>query len=96
MTDPYGDIQGFYPPFAEDNSLLSAGFIEATAFYHSLADGDLEMLCDEGIARALRAYQYILECSLEKPAHFFDYNSSLLSKDHLFSSAYFACLYGEF
>lgn len=96
LADPLGDIQGFYTPFAEDNSLLSAGFIEGTPFYHSTADCELGMLCDEGLARAFRAYQYVLECSLQKPVDFFSHDSSLLPDPHLFTSPYFACLYGEF
>lgn len=96
LAEPHGDIQGFYPPFAKDSSLLCAGFIEATAFYHSTADIDLGILSDEGIARALRAYQYILDRSLQEPLPFFDYDCSLFPKEHLFSSPYFACLYQEF
>ena len=96
IADPVGDIQGFYPPFAADNALLCAGFIEGTPFYHSTADGDLGILCDEGLARALRAYQHVLEGSQKGSSKFFEYDSALLPEKHLFTSDYFACLYNEF
>jgi len=96
LADPVGDIQGFYPPFAQDSSLLSAGFIEGTPFYHSTADGDLGLLCDEGLARSLRAYQHVFECSQKKDLQFFAYNSAQLPDPHMFISPYFACLYNEF
>ncbi len=97
LADPTGDIQGFYPPFAPDSSLLCAGFIEGTPFYHSTADSaDFGLLCDEGLARAFRAYHYVFECSQKKDLQFFAYDSAQLPEPHMFTSPYFACLYNEF
>lgn len=96
LLDPMGDIQGFYPPFASDGTLLSAGFIEGTTFYHTCADKDMDLLCDEGLARALRAHEYLLERSQEQEESFFDNRDSLPLQEHLFTSDYFKLLYSEF
>lgn len=93
-ADPMGDIQGLYKPFASSNNLLSAGYIEGTPFYHSTADVDLDMLCDEGLARALRCYQYILDKSQKSSMLYFI--PAQFEEEHLFTSQYFGCLYSEF